>query len=98
MSTDGPPHPHLAPHKEPADRTVTLCRPAPPARRAHARPRAVAAQAVLAEHLPKDDPERAELTGPSPGRKNSALAGSWLVTDPPKAHVPSPPGLTVRRR
>ncbi|WP_328675641.1 hypothetical protein [Streptomyces sp. NBC_00343] len=52
---------HLAPHKEPAERTAMLRRSLNLRAALGARPQAIAAQALLAEHLPEGDPERAEL-------------------------------------
>ncbi|MFF3504924.1 hypothetical protein [Streptomyces sp. NPDC003247] len=52
---------HLAPHKEPAERLAMLRRSLHLRAALGARPQTVAAQAILAEHLPEDDPERAEL-------------------------------------
>ncbi|MBW8796640.1 MAG: hypothetical protein JF597_24470 [Streptomyces sp.] len=52
---------HLAPHKEPAERIAMLRRSLHLRAALGARPQTVAAQALLAESLPEDDPERAEL-------------------------------------
>ncbi|MEU9340030.1 hypothetical protein AB0D74_02235 [Streptomyces sp. NPDC048278] len=52
---------HLAPHKEPAERIAMLRRSLHLRAALGARPQTVAAQALLAENLPEDDPERAEL-------------------------------------
>lgn len=52
---------HLAPHKEPAERLKMLRRSLHLRAALGARPQTVAAQALLAESLPEDDPERAGL-------------------------------------
>jgi hypothetical protein len=52
---------HLAPHKEPAERIAMLRRSLHLRAALGARPQTVAAQAFLADNLPENDPERAEL-------------------------------------
>jgi hypothetical protein len=52
---------HLAHHKEPAEQIRMLRRSLHLRAALGARPQAVAAQAALADNLPDDDPERAEL-------------------------------------
>ena len=52
---------HLAPHKEPAERIAMLRRSLHLRAALGARPQTIAAQALLADNLPEDDPERAEL-------------------------------------
>jgi hypothetical protein len=52
---------HLAPHKEPAERIAMLRRSLHLRAALGARPQTLAAQAFLADNLPENDPERAEL-------------------------------------
>ena len=52
---------HLAPHKEPAERISMLRRSLHLRAALGARPQTIAAQALLADSLPENDPERAEL-------------------------------------
>ncbi|MFD8815460.1 hypothetical protein ACFV23_29190, partial [Streptomyces sp. NPDC059627] len=52
---------HLAPHKEPAERMAMLRRSLHLRAALGARPQTIASQALLADNLPEDDPERAEL-------------------------------------
>ncbi|MGW3645585.1 hypothetical protein [Streptomyces sp. NPDC000878] len=52
---------HLAPHKEPTERIAMLRRSLHLRAALGARPQTVAAQALFADNLPENDPERAEL-------------------------------------
>ena len=52
---------HIALNKEPAERIAMLRRSLHLRAALGARPQTVAAQAALADNLPEDDPERAEL-------------------------------------
>lgn len=71
---------HLAPHKEPAERIAMLRRSLHLRAALGARPQAIAAQALLAENLPKDDPERAELMRTfRPGAEELRIG--WLLSD-----------------
>lgn len=69
---------HLAPHKEPAERLAMLRRCLHLRAALGARPQTVAAQALLADHLAEDDPERAELTAAfRPGAEELRIG--WLL-------------------
>lgn len=69
---------HLAPHKEPAERLAMLRRSLHLRAALGARPQTIAAQALLAEHLPEGDPERAELLRTfRPGAEELPIA--WLL-------------------
>ncbi|MFD4506073.1 hypothetical protein [Streptomyces sp. NPDC058457] len=71
---------HLAPHKEPAERIAMLRRSLHLRAALGARPQTIAAQALLADHLPEDDPERAELMRTSrPGA--AELRIGWLLSE-----------------
>ncbi|MGI5453983.1 hypothetical protein ACQEWB_12565 [Streptomyces sp. CA-249302] len=71
---------HLAPHKEPAERLAMLRRSLHLRAALGARPQTVAAQALLADHLPEDDPERAELLRTSrPGAEELRIG--WLLSE-----------------
>ncbi|SED99829.1 hypothetical protein SAMN05216533_1127 [Streptomyces sp. Ag109_O5-10] len=71
---------HLAPHREPAERIATLRRSLHLRAALGARPQTVAAQALLADNLPEDDPERAELIRTlRPGAEELGIG--WLVPD-----------------
>ncbi|MFF4313266.1 hypothetical protein [Streptomyces sp. NPDC001507] len=70
---------HLAPHKEPAERIAMLRRSLHLRAALGARPQTVAAQALLADNLPEDDPERAELIRTfRPGAEELGIG--WLVS------------------
>jgi hypothetical protein len=69
---------HLAPHREPVQRLAMLRRSLHLRAALGARPQTIAAQALLAEHLPEDDPERAELLRIfRPGAEELHIA--WLL-------------------
>ncbi|MEV6107332.1 hypothetical protein AB0M28_21865 [Streptomyces sp. NPDC051940] len=71
---------HLAPHKEPAERIAMLRRSLHLRAALGARPQTLAAQALLADHLPEDDPERAELMQTfRPGVEELHIG--WLLSD-----------------
>jgi hypothetical protein len=71
---------HLAPHKEPAERTAMLRRSLHLRAALGARPQVIAAQALLAENLPEDDPERAELVRVfRPGAEELRIG--WLLSE-----------------
>jgi hypothetical protein len=71
---------HLAPHKEPAERIAMLRRSLHLRAALGARPQTVAAQALLADNLPEDDPERAELTRIfRPGAQELRIG--WLISE-----------------
>jgi hypothetical protein len=71
---------HLAPHKEPAERIAMLRRSLHLRAALGARPQTLAAQATLAEHLPEDDPERAELMRTfRPGAEELRIG--WLLPE-----------------
>ncbi len=71
---------HLAPHKEPAERIAMLRRSLNLRAALGARPQTVAAQALLADNLPEDDPERAELLEVSrPGAEELRIG--WLLSE-----------------
>ncbi|MET7735662.1 hypothetical protein ABZT02_30475 [Streptomyces sp. NPDC005402] len=71
---------HLAPHKEPVERIAMLRRSLHLRAALGARPQAVAAQATLAEYLPEDDPERAELIRTfRPGAEELHIG--WLLSE-----------------
>lgn len=71
---------HLAPHKEPAERIAMLRRSLHLRAALGARPQTVAAQAILADHLPEDDPERAELIRTfRPGAEELRIG--WLLSE-----------------
>ncbi|WP_150136372.1 hypothetical protein [Streptomyces hyaluromycini] len=71
---------HLAPHKEPAERLAMLRRSLHLRAALGARPQTVAAQALLAENLPEDDPERAELMRTfRPGAEELRIG--WLLSE-----------------
>ncbi|MGW1621937.1 hypothetical protein [Streptomyces sp. NPDC002172] len=70
---------HLAPHKEPAERIAMLRRSLHLRAALGARPQTVAAQALLADNLPEDDPERAELMRTfRPGAEELRIG--WLLS------------------
>jgi hypothetical protein len=70
---------HLAPHKEPAERIAMLRRSLHLRAALGARPQTLAAQATLADYLPGNDPERAELIRTfRPGAE--ALRIAWLLS------------------
>ncbi|GGS68750.1 hypothetical protein [Streptomyces cinerochromogenes] len=69
---------HLAPHKEPTERLSMLRRSLHLRAALGARPQTIAAQALLADNLPEDDPERAELVRTfRPGAEELRIG--WLV-------------------
>ncbi|MER7185805.1 hypothetical protein ABT404_41180 [Streptomyces hyaluromycini] len=71
---------HLAPHKEPAERIAMLRRSLHLRAALGARPQTVAAQALLADNLPEDDPERAELMRTfRPGAEELRIG--WLLSE-----------------
>ncbi|MFI5475701.1 hypothetical protein ACIA6D_36570 [Streptomyces cacaoi] len=71
---------HLAPHKEPAERIAMLRRSLHLRAALGARPQTLAAQALLADNLPEDDPERAELMQTfRPGAKELHIG--WLLSE-----------------
>jgi len=71
---------HLAPHKEPAEGLAMLRRSLHLRAALGARPQAVAAQAILADNLPEDDPERAELMRTyRPGAQELRIG--WLLAE-----------------
>ncbi|WP_262058282.1 hypothetical protein [Streptomyces sp. STR69] len=70
---------HLAPHKEPAERIAMLRRSLHLRAALGARPQTVASQALLAENLPENDPERAELLRTfRPGAEELRIG--WLLS------------------
>lgn len=70
---------HLAPHKEPAERMAMLRRSLNLRAALGARPQAIAAQALLADNLPEEDPERAELLRTvRPGAEELRIG--WLLS------------------
>lgn len=70
---------HLAHLKEPAERIALLRRSLHLRAALGARPQSIAAQAVLAEELPADDPERAELVRTyRPGAEELRIG--WLLS------------------
>jgi hypothetical protein len=71
---------HLAPHKEPAERIAMLRRSLHLRAALGARPQTVAAQAILADNLPEDDPERAELMRTFPPGAEELHIG-WLRSE-----------------
>ena len=71
---------HLAPHKEPAERIAMLRRSLHLRAALGARPQTVASQALLADNLPEDDPERAELMRAfRPGAEELRIG--WLLSE-----------------
>ncbi|MGQ4389946.1 hypothetical protein [Streptomyces sp. SAS_270] len=71
---------HLAPHKEPAERIAMLRRSLHLRAALGARPQTLAAQALLADNLPEDDPERAELMKTfRPGAEELHIG--WLLSE-----------------
>ncbi|MYS20055.1 hypothetical protein GTW78_07340 [Streptomyces sp. SID4948] len=71
---------HLAPHKEPAERIAMLRRSLHLRAALGARPQTIAAQATLADYLPANDPERAELLRTSrPGAEELHIG--WLLSE-----------------
>lgn len=71
---------HLAPHKEPAERMAMLRRSLHLRAALGARPQTIASQALLADNLPEDDPERAELIRVfSPGAEELRIG--WLLSE-----------------
>ncbi|WP_236583484.1 hypothetical protein [Streptomyces sp. MBT53] len=71
---------HLAPHKEPAVRIAMLRRSLHLRAALGARPQTVASQALLADSLPEDDPERAELMRTfRPGAEELRIG--WLLSE-----------------
>lgn len=71
---------HLAPHKEPAERLAMLRRSLNLRAALGARPQAIAAQALLADNLPENDPERAELMRMvRPGAEELHIG--WLLSE-----------------
>nr|WP_253267676.1 hypothetical protein [Streptomyces asoensis] len=71
---------HLAPHKEPAERLAMLRRSLHLRAALGARPQTLAAQALLADNLPEDDPERAELMRTfRPGARELHIG--WLLSE-----------------
>lgn len=71
---------HLAPHKEPAERIAMLRRSLHLRAALGARPQAIAAQALLADNLPENDPERAELMQTfRPGAEELHIG--WLLSE-----------------
>ncbi|MFF3846671.1 hypothetical protein [Streptomyces sp. NPDC002328] len=71
---------HLAPHKEPVERIAMLRRSLHLRAALGARPQTIAAQALLADNLPENDPERAELTRTfRPGAKELRIG--WLLSE-----------------
>lgn len=71
---------HLAPHKEPTERLAMLRRSLHLRAALGARPQTVAAQALLADNLPEDDPERAELIRTfRPGAEELRIG--WLLSE-----------------
>lgn len=71
---------HLAPHRPPAERLTMLRRSLHLRAALGARPQTVAAQALLAEELPEDDPERAELVRAfRPGAEELRIG--WLLSE-----------------
>ncbi|KUN74476.1 hypothetical protein AQJ46_02755 [Streptomyces canus] len=71
---------HLAPHKEPAERIAMLRRSLHLRAALGARPQTIAAQALLADNLPEDDPERAELMQVfRPGAEELRIG--WLLSE-----------------
>lgn len=71
---------HLAPHKEPDERIAMLRRSLHLRAAIGARPQTIAAQALLADNLADDDPERAELMRTfRPGAE--ALGIAWLLSE-----------------
>ncbi|WP_279580996.1 hypothetical protein [Fodinicola feengrottensis] len=71
---------HLAHLKEPAEATALLRRSLHLRGALGARPQTIAAQAALAEDLPEDDPERAELVQISRAGARELRIG-WLLSD-----------------
>jgi hypothetical protein len=70
---------HLAHLQEPAERIAMLRRSLHLRAALGARPQTIAAQAVLAEYLPEDDPERAELERTfRPGAEELRIG--WLIS------------------
>ncbi|MGW2524742.1 hypothetical protein ACWC09_48895 [Streptomyces sp. NPDC001617] len=70
---------HLAPHKEPAERMAMLRRSLHLRAALGARPQTIAAQALLADNLPENDPERAELIRTfRPGAEELRIG--WLLS------------------
>lgn len=71
---------HLAPHKEPAERIAMLRRSLHLRAALGARPQTLAAQALLADNLPENDPERAELMQVfRPGAEELRIG--WLLSE-----------------
>ncbi|GLZ78462.1 hypothetical protein Afil01_32690 [Actinorhabdospora filicis] len=70
---------HLAPHREPGERLAMLRRSLHLRAALGARPQSVAAQALLADGLGEDDPERAELTATFRPAAEELRIG-WLVS------------------
>ncbi|MCX5335644.1 MULTISPECIES: hypothetical protein [unclassified Streptomyces] len=71
---------HLAPHKEPAERIAMLRRSLHLRAALGARPQTIAAQALLADSLPENDPERAELMRTfRPGAEELRIG--WLLSE-----------------
>ncbi|GGV28720.1 hypothetical protein GCM10010260_81560 [Streptomyces filipinensis] len=71
---------HLAPHKEPAERIAMLRRSLHLRAALGARPQTIAAQALLADNLPENDPERAELMQTfRPGAEELHIG--WLLSE-----------------
>ncbi|NEA67048.1 hypothetical protein G3I56_31775 [Streptomyces sp. SID12488] len=71
---------HLAPRKEPAERIAMLRRSLHLRAALGARPQTVAAQALLADNLPENDPERAELIRTfRPGAEELRIG--WLLPE-----------------
>ncbi|MGW5280462.1 hypothetical protein ACWERI_13595 [Streptomyces collinus] len=71
---------HLAPHKDPAETLAMLRRSLHLRAALGARPQTVAAQALLADHLAEDDPERAELLQASRSGASELRIG-WLLSE-----------------
>ncbi|MFC8348476.1 hypothetical protein [Streptomyces sp. NPDC057280] len=71
---------HVAPRREPAERTAMLRRSLHLRAALGARPQTVAAQALLARSLPEDDPERAELIRTFRPAAEDLHIG-WLLSD-----------------
>lgn len=71
---------HLAPHKEPAERMAMLRRSLHLRAALGARPQTIASQALLADNLAEDDPERAELMRVfRPGAEQLRIG--WLLSE-----------------
>ncbi|WP_043682953.1 hypothetical protein [Streptomyces xylophagus] len=71
---------HLAPHKEPAERLAMLRRSLHLRAALGARPQTIASQALLADNLAEDDPERAELMRVfRPGAEELRIG--WLLSE-----------------